>query len=740
MSRRAFIKGLLSTAALAAVPCGLLIPHKVAAGDMFHDTAAREAAGGMRVFRNACPCNCYDTCSMLTYVRDGVVQYVEGAPESSFTGGALCVKGYTYPRRLYSPDRIKYPMVQDGRGTGRWRRISWDEALHTIAVKLLDSKQRDGTLLGAALTKYSGNLGISNYVVEGMFSSLGYTTRFTGNPCWSAGLDAQCYDMGKMWCNDPEDLPKARCIIVWGANPAWCSTHSMKYLFAAQDKGAELIVIDPLLSQTAAKADVYVQLRPATDGALALGMARHILDANLVDEGFIRDHSVGFADFARYLRTKVTVEWAAAECGVPAAEIRAMAERFAKAKPATIWMGYGLQRHPNGGAMVRAIDALVAMTGNIGVEGGGARYGQMMTGDFAYHAMQHAAPEGSVGMPASAKSRLGKNREVNINATADALLNTTDPPIRLLWVSGKNPFAQEPNHAKMVRAFAKPELIVCVEQFFTETVRYSDIVLPATTLLEEDSLCVSYWHYWLGLNEQAVAPLHESKSNTAIAVALSQVMNALSPGSCTFPQRVDSKEWLSKECNATVRAYFGIGGWEELRHGPVKAKMTTSAAWPDRVFATPSGKYEFKSDLCARNGLNALPVYVPGRKPSRPFQAITPHTQFGIHSQFVNLDWMEAVYEEPLVYINPREALARGITNDSPVRVFNDVGEVCLNARLSECVPANCVVMYEAWFRKLPYNVQNIIDECPADMGAMNTGQAGLATHAQFVDIESLST
>lgn len=747
MSRRAFLKGLLGSAALAAVPCALLLPDSAKAGEggkVFHDSAQREAAGGMRVFRNACPCNCYDTCSILTHVRDGKVQYVEGAPESSFTNGALCVKGYSYPRRLYSPDRIKYPMVQDGRASGRWRRVTWDEALSRIAVKILECKQRDGSLLGMALSKYSGNLGLSNYAVEGMFSSLGYTTRFTGNPCWPAGLDAQFYDMGKMWCNDPEDLPKARCIILWGANPAWCSTHTMRYIFEAQDKGAEIIVIDPLLTQTAAKADVYVQVRPGTDGALALGMARHLLDAKLVDRDFIENHALGFEEFARYLRTQISLDWAAAQCGVPAREIRSMAERFAKAKPATVWMGYGLQRHVNGGSMVRAIDAFVAMTGNIGLEGGGARYGQMDTWAFPYHAMLHKPPANSVGLRKSGDASqppVYTNREVNINATAEALLHTTDPPIRLLWIAGKNPFAQEPNRAKMVEAFKKPELIVSVEQFFTESVRHSDMVLPVTTLFEEETLCVSYWHYWLGLNEQAVKPLHECRSNTAIAVALSQVLNRLEAGSCTFPQSVDVKEWMAQDCNEHIKEYFGISGWEELRQGPVKAKSPgtkgSSAAWADRIFLTPSGKYEFKSALCAQHGCPALPVYMPERKSSRAFQVITPHTQFGIHSQFVNLDWMENLYEEPLVYINPEAARQHGIANDEAVRVFNEVGEVCLRARLSGCVPVDCLVMYEAWFRKLNFNVQSVIDECAADMGAMRTGQLGLATHSQFVDIAS---
>ena len=202
--RRGFLKGLLATGAagaLGGVSGSLLLPARSEAKPF--DPSAYQ------VFRNACPRNCYDTCSIKTYVKDGIVQFVEGAPESTFTHGALCVKGYSYPRRVYSPDRIKYPMIQEGRGSGNWRRISWDEAMDRISDKILELKKKDGNLLGLGLTKYSGNFGITNYGVEGMMSSLGYTSRFVGTPCWPAGIDAQNYDFGDMWCNDPEDLVKA---------------------------------------------------------------------------------------------------------------------------------------------------------------------------------------------------------------------------------------------------------------------------------------------------------------------------------------------------------------------------------------------------------------------------------------------------------------------------------------------------------------------------------------------------
>ena len=455
---------------------------------------------------------------------------------------------------------------------------------------------------------------------------------------------------------------------------------------------------------------------------------------------------MGYAEFADYLRQNVTVDWASEVSGIPAEDIRSLTEEFAAAKPATVWIGYGMQRHTNGGAMVRAIDAFVAMTGNIGVEGGGARYGQMRTWGFNYHAMIQKQPEGSIGFVgatgpkgefdfAGESNTTYSDRALNINKTAQEILDAKEPELKMLWVSCKNPFAQDFDRNKLEKAFAKLEMVVTVDQFFNETVQHSDIVLPVTTLFEEWTVNVSYWHYWLSLNEQAVKPMHEARSNIEIAAALSRAMNKKAPGSCTFPQEVDGREWMIKEFNKGVYDYFGISSWEELRNGPVKAKLSNSAAWNERVFMTPSGKYEFRSDLCAQNGFKALPEYVPGREATAPFRLLTPHVQFGLHSQFINLDWMENFYPEPFVYIHPEAAKAKGIRDMDNVRVFNSIGEVKVRAKLTSNVAKDCVVMYEAWFRKLAFNVQNVVDDCAADMGAMKTGAPGVAIHDQFVDI-----
>lgn len=744
LNRRSFLKGLIALGTVAALPGGLLTSRCALAQPPIPFNPKT-----YKIYRNACPRNCYDTCSLKTWVKDDVITFVEGAPESTFTHGTPCVKGLSYPRRVYSPDRIKYPMVQDVRGSGNWRRISWEDAMQRIATKMLEIKKKDGSMLGLAMTKYSGKFGVLNYAVEGMMSSLGYTTRFAGTPCWPAGIDAQNYDMGDMWCNDPEDFVKAKYIIIWGANPAWCSMHTMKYIYQAREKGAKVVVIDPLLTQTAAKADLYLRVRPGSDGALALGMARHLVDKGLVDQDFVNNYSHGYPEFEAYLRNSVTVEWASEICGLSADVIRQLAEEFTAVNPATVWIGYGMQRHVNGGANVRAIDAFVAMTGNIGIEGGGARYGHLHTWGFNYNAMLQKPPVGSIGMPGAAgtTSEFGSagevaqysDRSLNINQTAKGILEANEPPVRMLWVACKNPFAQDFDRSKMEKAFEKLEMVVCADQFFNETVQHADIVLPVTTAFEEWNVDASYWHYWLSINQPAIKPMYEAKCDLEIAVLLSRTINKLEPGSCTFPQEFNHKRWLDQEFNDGMAKMFGISSWDDLLDGPKKAILPSSAAWYDRKFKTPSGKFEFRSELCEKNGHTALPEYKPEAKSTLPFHLFTPHVQFGIHSQFINLDWMQVFYPEPFVYMHPISAEKRGIAENDLVKVFNTVGEVELRAKVTANVPEDFLVMYEAWFPKRKYNVQNVVADTPADMGLMKTGAPGAAIHSQFADIILIS-
>ena len=561
LTRRRFLQALAAAGALSALPGGRLTAgggkRLFAQGIDGEVDYAAQIRGGYagdvyEVFRNACPRNCYDTCSIKSYVKDGVLQFIEGAEESTFTDGGLCVKGYAYPRTVYSPDRIKYPMRQVGRGSGNWERISWDEAMNQIADKILEIKQKDGSLIGHGVDQVLRQFRHHplrrrrHDVVARLHHAV-----FVGTPCWPAGIDAQNYDTGDMWCNDPEDMVNSKYVIIWGANPAYCSIHSMKYVTEAKQRGAKVVVIDPVFTQTAAKGDEYWQVATGSDGALALGMARHLVDMDLVDREWVTKNGHGYDEFEAYLKENVTVEWAAEVSGIPAETIKAVADEFATAKPATIWIGYGMQRHINGGQNVRAIDALVAMTGNVGKIGGGARYGHLYTWGFNYHAMVHDKPEGSVGYLGTSgpmgefDTGAGKaesqytDRTLNINKIGQEILDTQEPPVRLLWVANKNVLSQDFDRNKIAKAFEKLEMVVVVDQFFNQTVELADIVLPTTTLFEDWTVNVSYWHYWLSINEQAIKPLFEAKADIEIGAALSAASTpssqapALSPPSLT---------------------------------------------------------------------------------------------------------------------------------------------------------------------------------------------------------------
>lgn len=722
ISRRSFIKGTAATGAALGFSGAMygflssgLVPAK----------ASDDA--GTQVFQNACPRNCYDTCSILSTVKDGVLTKVEGNPQNTYTRGRLCVKGYSYTRRVYSPDRIKYPMRQKGRGSGNWERISWDDAFTEIAQNILKIKKEYGSTLPICLNKYSGNFDIMHYGIEGTMSSIGNTSRATGTPCWPAGIDSQTFDMGTIFNNDPEDLVNSKYLILWGVNPAWTSVHGMYFVKEAQRRGCKLVIIDPILSQTASKGDLYLQIKPSTDGALALGMAKYILDNNLVDQEWLTKNSLGHEEFFQYLRDNITTEWAAEKTGLPKDVIETLAREYATAKPANIWIGYGMQRHTNGGQNVRAIDALAAITGNIGKTGGGAQYAQLETWGFNYHAMIQGKPEGSGG---------SGDRAININNFGAEVLAANDPPIKMLWIACRNPMSQDPETSVVKKAFEAMDFVVTADQFFTPSVQMSDIVLPVTTLFESPGVNVSYWHYWLCLNEQAIQPMYEAKNDVEIAMGLSKKMNELEPGSCTFPTSGDLKDWVAKEFNDGIHKQFGIQNWEELKKGPVKAKSGL-VAWEDGKFRTPSGKYELWSEEAKKFGHLPLPVYLEELQPPSeyPYRCISPHWKLNIHSQFQNIDWMESVNHEPFIEIHPEIAQKLGIKEKDSVKMYNDLGYIVLPAKITENVARDIVVVYEAWFKDLNFNVNYTVKAIPADMGKKATGMPGLAFHDNFVNI-----
>lgn len=724
-SRRSFLKGAVATGASLGM-AGSIFDFKLSK----LKPANASNTTGIKVYQNACPRNCYDTCSILSTVNDGVLTKVNGNPQNTFTRGRLCAKGFSYTRRVYSPDRIKYPMRQKGRGSGKWERISWDEAYSEIAANILKIKKEYGSTLPICLNKYSGNFDIMHYGIEGMLASIGYTSRATGTPCWPAGIDSQTFDFGTIYNNDPEDIVNSKYLILWGVNPAWTSVHSMYFVKEAQKRGCKVISIDPVLTQTASKADMYIQIKPSTDGALALGMAKYILDNELYDGDWLALNAKGYEEFFGYVKNNITLEWAAEKTGIPKETIELLAREYATTKPANIWIGYGMQRHTNGGQNVRAIDALAAITGNVGKSGGGAQYAQLETWGFNYHAMLMKKPAGSKG---------DSDRAININNFGAEVLKAKNPPIKMLWIACRNPMTQDPETSVIKKAFEAMDFVVTADQFMNPTVEMSDIVLPVTTIFETPGVNVSYWHYWLTLNEQAIKPMHEAKNDVQIAMELSRKLNELEPGSCTYPTSGDLEEWVGKEFNSGIYSQFGINDWQVLKKGPVKAKKGL-IAWENGKFRTPSGKYELWSEEAEKFGHHPLPIYVEELKGTEkfPFRCISPHWKLNIHSQFQNLDWMAAINNEPRLEIHPIVAAKLGIKDKNTVKMYNDLGYIILPAKITETVAPDTVVVYEAWYKNKNFNVNYTVKAIPADMGKKATGMPGLAFHDNFVNIEKV--
>lgn len=681
----------------------------------------------MQVFRNVCPRNCYCSCSILSYVEDGRLLRVGGDPQHGFTRGNLCAKGYAYPQRVYHPQRVIYPLKQIPRGSGNWERISWEDALGMVARKILEIKGRYGTFTPVCLNWQSGNYGVLHHAPLGFFSALGATVA-DGNACWSAGLDALKYTFGSVRQPDPENMALSELIVIWGGNPAWTAVHQMHFIEKARSRGAKLVVIDPILTATAARADLYLGLKPGSDGALALGVAKELLEKGWLDVSYIERHIQGWAEFKELLAsTKVAA--IEQETGLPSEAVTELALYYAESKPVATWLGMGVQRNLYGGQNIRAIAALAAVTGNVGLPGGGVYYASMEHWSLLNWKAKYAGES-----PAAVKPE----RTVSINNFAGELQKLEGPPVKLLWISCRDLF-QDAQTALLGQSLQDVELIVQVDQFLNRTSQFSDLFLPATTQFEEWDLVFSYWHYWVGLNQPAIKPRGECRSDLEITLELSRLLNILAPGSSRFPAWATEEEWLEQECSAELYQRLGIKDFRELKEGPKKLDWPR-VTWSEGDFNTPSGKIELGSFLAAENGLPLLPAYQAPAKsqPAYPYNLLTPHLQAGTNSQFMNLEWLSFGSGQPALYLNVELAASLKVREGDLVRLYNQQGEVILPVKITARIPVDTLLCYEGWFAKQDVNLNRLIEGRLTDMGNLETGQKAVAFYTTFVNLAPL--
>lgn len=669
------------------------------------------------VFRNVCPRNCYNSCAMLSYVRDGKLYKVAGDPQHGFTRGKLCSKGYAYLKYVYSPNRLRFPLRQYPRGSGKWEKISWNEALEQIAEKILELNKRYGSNLSLTYNNGSGNIGLLHqYASAAFFNSLVQHTKPVGNFCLAAGQDAFTYDFGQTLNPDPEQMGYAKLILLWGANPACTAIQQMKYINAARKAGAKLVVIDPLFTSTAAKADLYIQIRPGTDGLLALGLAKKLIENEDYDREFVENHIYGFEAFSRYLNNSdFSPSRLSTVTGITEEAFYELSQLLKEYKPCSSWIGYGFQRHSNSGQSIRAINALMALTGNIGKSGAGAYY---------LHLGQEAFPLKLANHNSSVQNRL-----VNINDFASSILSLQDPPVKFIWISGRNPLSQDQGLTAWRELLNQLELIVTVDLFMTKTAEHSDLVLPAASHFEEYDLNISYWHYWLALNEKALPAYYEAKSDLEIFRLLTRKLNKLSAGFSDFPAELSAEDWLASEITTQIKVSYGINSWQDLKNGPKKLQM--EIPWSSCKFRTASGKFEIYSKLARKNNLPALPKYHPPQSSKHPFQVLSPQKNEFIHSQ---TKWLPRIIHDQasLVLINTNDAQTHNLRDDESVILYNDNGSLSKKVQITDSVPPGVLVVFQGG--QEPIN--SLINESFCDMGKLKNHYNGNAFYDLFVSLK----
>lgn len=685
-------------------------------------------ADGTRVHRAVCPHDCWDTCALWVYEKEGRLIRVAGDPTHPVTRGFLCIKGHRLHGRTHSPDRVPYPLRRVGRkGEGRFERITWDEALARIADALTGRIARHGaeTVLPYS---YCGTMGLlqSGSMDRRFFNRLG-ATRLLRTICSAAASTALGLTLGRRIGPDPEIMTRARLIIVWGLNAVGSNPHQGPLLKEAKKSGAYVVVIDPYKNGTARLADLHLRPRAGTDAALALGLMHVIVREGLHDRAFIASHTAGFAALEQRL-----AEWpparAAAVTGVAVAEIEELARRFATTRPALIRAGLGMQRHTNAGATTRALALLSVLTGAWRDPAGGLL--QSNGGSFRLHT---EVLERRDLLPDPAP------REVNMVRLGEALLELNDPPVTALIVYNSNPAAVAPNQNRVIDGLMREDLFTVVhEQMMTDTTRYADIVLPATTCFEHLDLYKSYWHRYLMLSQPVLAPQGEALPNTEFFRRLARAMGLDDP---CFAE-TDEQMLRSLLAAGDDPALAGITYERLLAEGWIKAKIDPDEPPFATGFATPSGKVEFYSQELEKMGLDPVVDYHPlaeSREASPklyaryPLHLLTPGAHHFLNSTWANLYSLRRREGGPVVHLHPSDARARGIQSGDWVRLYNDRGEVRIPAAVDDVAPPGHAISTGLWWnRHMPggQGINVLTTDALSDLGG------GAAFHTNLVQIE----
>jgi anaerobic selenocysteine-containing dehydrogenase len=718
VSRREFLK------ASALTSAAILLGDATASIGSAEEAAPPSADTGIQRFRNVCPRNCHDTCGLITEVQNGRVIRAYGDPNHPITQGAVCLKGATYAKQIYHPDRQLYPMKRVGaKGEGKWQRIGWQEAIEIITNQFKSIVQNYG---GEAILPYwySGTLGaVTNYSMNYRFWYKLGACNLEQTVCASAGGTGIGYTLGTTDAGDPQDFANTKLMVSWGINEQATNPHAFLVYEKAFRNGAKYVVVNPYKTEAAQMADIHIQPRPGTDGALALGMMNVIISENLYDADYVSKNTVGFDELKKRV-ADYSVDTVSAITDVPAQQIVDFARLYATTKPAAIKVGFGMQRNSNGGSMVRAITCLPGLTGQIGKPGAGVTY---INGGWPWNWGKLYAFDAP------------KTRTINMNRLGEELLSAK-PPIKALYVYNSHPGAQCPNLNKVYQGLKREDLFTVVHDLFlTDTADYADVFLPATHFFEQWDLNQAYWGWVAEINEKAVEPAGEARSNDQVFRDLAAGMGFTDP---VFQE--DSVSLIKTALDITDPLYKGLTFDNLLSNGAMHLATPEIPyiLFKDGKFPTPSGKVEFYSDKAKKDGFDPLPIYVapvesrdgsPDLHAKYPLVLLTSATKNLLSSQWSNDPTIQELDPVRHVVINPDDAASRGISGGDQVTVKNDRGSVQLAAVISDSVKPGVAFSEKCWWPKLcpdGKNINFLTSDRLADMGNCST------YHTNLVQIE----
>jgi anaerobic selenocysteine-containing dehydrogenase len=674
---------------------------------------------GRHVVRGACPHDCPDTCALLTTVEDGRAVEVRGAPDHPATGGVLCTKVARYLDRTYSDQRLQYPMKRVGaKGEGKFSRITWDEALATIAERFTQIAQSSDGPQAIVPYSYAGTMGLLQgaSMDRRFFHRLG-ASLLDRTICASAGKAGWGAAVGASVGMDVEQFEHSKLIVIWGSNAVTSNLHFWMRAQEAKRRGAKLIAIDPYRSATAEKCHEHIAVMPGTDGALALGVMQVLIAENLIDRDYIDRYTTGFDALAERA-AQWKPERVATTCGISAAQVMGLARDLGTIKPAAIRVNYGMQRVQGGGNAVRAIACLPALTGAWRHPAGGALLSS--SGTFPVDTAALERPDLIHGKP----------RTVNMSSIGDALLDARDPPVRAIYVYNSNPVAVAPESSKVRRGFARDDLFVVVHEIFqTDTADFADILLPATTQLEQTDVHLSYGHLYALANNQAIAPLAEALPNTEVFRRLAARMGFTEPCFRDSDDDMARQAWRRADPRAAHLDWDGLkaDGWRRL------AVPEVHAPFAHGNFPTPSGKCEFWSESQQALGCDPLPDYIPPRESVAtngdlaqryPLAFISPPARNFLNSSFGNLPAFVAEEKTPKLDLHPADAAARALHEGDVVRIRNDRGSFTATLRVTDRARPGVAVAPSIWWQKLAPDGRNanaVTSQALTDMGRAAT-------------------